>query len=185
MIRKTAFIVLLVLLVALAAVGCKQQQAQWGSGQAGQRPVVAPPPMTKSPEEIRQLESLAQANPKNANAWIALGNAQMDAQRYAEAILSYQRSLDIDPNNVDVRVDMGTCYRGVGQSERAGEEYQKASKINPRHPNAHLNAGVVLAYDLNRPKDALKSFERYLEVFPQAPNAEAIREEIRKIKAAR
>jgi tetratricopeptide (TPR) repeat protein len=171
------------LLIVAVFAGCKQQQTQWGSGQAGQRPVVAPPPMIKSPEEIRQLESLTQANPKNANAWIALGNAQMDAQRYAEAIISYQRALDLDPKNVDIRVDMGTCYRGIGQSERAIEEYQKAIKINPRHPNAYLNSGVVYAYDLNRPKDALKSFERYLEVFPQAPNAEGIREEIRKLKA--
>lgn len=174
--------VVLTMLLIAALAGCKQQQAQWGSGQAGQRPVVAPPPMIKSPEEIRQLESIAQANPKNVNAWIALGNSQMDAQRYAEAILSYQRSLDLDPKNVDVRVDMGTCYRGVGQPERAIEEYQKAIKINPRHPNAYLNSGVVYAYDLKRPADALRAFERYLEVYPQAPNAEAIRQEIRKLK---
>ena len=174
--------IVLALLVVAVVAGCKQQQAQWGSGQSGQRPVVVPSPTVKSPEEIRQLETLARANPKNANAWIALGNSQMDAQRYADAIISYQRSLDLDPKNVDVRVDMGTCYRGVGQSERAIEEYQKAIKVNPRHPNAHLNMGVVYAYDLNRPKDALRSFERYLEVFPQAPNAEAIREEIRKLK---
>lgn len=174
------------LLIAAVLTGCKQQQqSQWGSGQAGQRPVVAPPPMTKSPEEIRRLESIAQANPKNANAWIALGNSQMDAQRYADAVLSYQRALDIDPKNVDVRVDMGTCYRGVGDSLRAIEEYQKAIKINPRHPNAHMNSGVVYAYDLNKPAEAVRSFERYLEVFPQAPNAEAIRQEIRKWSTAK
>jgi tetratricopeptide (TPR) repeat protein len=173
---------LLALVIVAAVAGCKQQQAQWGSGQTGQRPVVAPPPFVKSAEEVRQLETLARANPKNANAWIALGNAQMDAQRYADAIISYQQALDLDPKNVDVRVDMGTCYRGVGQPERSIEEYQKAIKINPRHPNAHLNMGVVYAYDLNRPKDALRSYERYLEVFPQAPNAEAVRAEIRKLK---
>jgi tetratricopeptide (TPR) repeat protein len=173
------------LLVAAAVIGCKQQQqTQWGAGSGGQQPVVAPPPMVKGPEEIKQLEGLARANPKNAGAWITLGNAQMDAQRYADAIIAYQRALELDPNNVDVRVDLGTCYRGVGQSERAIEEYQKAIKINPRHPNAYLNSGVVYAYDLRRPKDALRSFERYLEVFPQAPNAEAVREEIRKLKAA-
>ncbi len=180
--RRTMVIALL---TAAALMGCKQQeQARWGSGQAGQRPVVAPPAVIKSPEEIRRLEAIARANPKNANAWTALGNAQMDAQRYAEAIISYQRSLDIDPKNVDVRVDMGTCYRGVGDSERAIEEYQKAIQINPRHPNAHMNSGVVFAYDLNRPKDAVRSFERYLEVFPQAPNAEQIRQEIRKFQQA-
>ena len=178
---------LLVLLIATAViVGCKQQQqAQWSQGQAGQSPVVASPPMLKSPQEIQQLETLAKANPKNADAWIALGNAQMDAQRFAEAIISYQRSLDIDPKNVNVRVDMGTCYRGVGQPEKAVEEYRKAMKYDPRHAMAHMNSGVVLAFDLGRKAEAVKEFEKYLELDPNAPNAADIRQEIQKLKAAK
>lgn len=181
--RKGIAIVVFVVLVAVALAGCKQQQqAQWGQGQAGQNQVVAPPAMVKNPAEIQQLEAIAKANAGNANAWIALGNAQMDAQRFAEAIISYQRALDLDPKNVDVLVDMGTCYRGVGQPEKAIEEYKKASKIDPRHPMAQMNAGVVYAYDLGRKAEALKSFEKYLELAPNAPNAADIRGEIQKLK---
>jgi tetratricopeptide (TPR) repeat protein len=178
---------MLVLLVATAVLyGCKQQQqGQWGQGQAGQNQVVAPPAMIKGPQEIQQLESLAKANPRNADAWTALGNAQMDAQRFAEAIISYQRSLDINPKNVDVRVDMGTCYRGVGQPEKAVEEYRKAMKIDPRHPMARMNAGVVLANDLGRKTEAVKEFEKYLELAPNAPNAVDIRQEVQRMKAAK
>lgn len=176
-------IVLLVLIVVAVSTGCKQQQqSQWGQGQAGQNPVVAPPPMVKNPAEIQQLESLAKANPKNVAAWIALGNAQMDAQRFADAIIAYQRALDLDPKNVDVRVDMGTCYRAVGQPEKAIEEYKKASKIDPRHAMAQMNAGVVYAYDLGKRPEATKAFERYLELAPAAPNADQIRDELRKLK---
>ena len=174
--------VLMLFVVALVA-GCKQQQqAQWGQGQAGQSPVVVPPASVMSPDEIRQLESLTKANPGNVQAWIALGNAQMDAQRFSEAIIAYQRALDIDPKNVDVRVDMGTCYRGVGQPEKAIEEYRKAIKVNPRHPMAYMNSGVVLAYDLNRKAEAKKAFEKYLELAPNAPNAAQIREELQKLQ---
>jgi tetratricopeptide (TPR) repeat protein len=181
--RKPTALVVFVVLVAAVFVGCKQQQqSQWSQGQAGQNQVVAPPAMVKNPAEIQQLEAIAKANAGNANAWIALGNAQMDAQRFAEAIISYQRALDLDPKNVDVRVDMGTCYRGVGQPQKAIEEYQKASKINPRHPMAQMNAGVVYAYDLGKKAEAIKSFEKYLELAPNAPNAEDIRGEIQKLK---
>ncbi|MEK6743552.1 MAG: tetratricopeptide repeat protein [Nitrospirota bacterium] len=178
---------MLVLLIAAAVVsGCKQQQqGQWSQGQAGQNQVVTPPAMIKGPQEIQQLESLAKANPKNAAAWTALGNAQMDAQRFAEAIISYQRSLAIDPRNVDVRVDLGTCYRGVGQPEKAVEEYRKGMKIDSRHPMAHMNAGVVLAFDLGRRAEAAKEFEKFLELSPNAPNAADIRQEIQKLKAAK
>jgi len=141
--------------------------------------------MIKSPQEIQQLESLAKANPRNADAWTALGNAQMDAQRFAEAIISYQRSLELDPKNVNVRVDMGTCYRGVGQPEKAIEEYRKGMKFDPRHAMAHMNAGVVLAHDLGRKAEAVKEFEKYLELDPNAPNAADIRQEIQKLKASK
>lgn len=175
--------VLFAVIIAAIATGCKQQQqAQWSQGQGGQNQVVVPPAMVKNPAEIQQLETLAKANPKNVNAWITLGNAQMDAQRFAEAIVAYQRALDLDPRNVDVRVDMGTCYRGVGQPERAIEEYKKASQIDPKHPMARMNAGVVYAFDLGRNAEAIKSFEKYLELAPNAPNAGQIRQEISRLK---
>ena len=176
-------IIVLMLFVAAVAAGCKQQQAQWSQGQAGQSPVVMPAPSVMSPDEVRQLESLAKANPGNVKAWIALGNAQMDAQRFSDAIIAYQRALDLDPKNVDVRVDMGTCYRGVGQPEKAIGEYKKGLQYNPRHAMAYMNSGVVYAYDLGKKAEAINSFKKYLELAPNAPNAAQIREEIQKLEA--
>jgi len=184
--RERTVLVVLAVIVAVALSACKQQQqSQWSQGQAGQNQVVNTPAMVMNPADIQRLETIAKANAGNADAWITLGNAQMDAQRFAEAIISYQRALDLDPKNVNVRVDMGTCYRGVGQPEKAVEEYRKASKIDPRHPMAHMNAGVVLAYDLGRKAEAAKSFEKYLDLAPNAPNAADIRQQIQQLKAAK
>lgn len=181
--KRTVYVALVVL-IAVALSACKQQQqSQWSQGQAGQNQVVNPPAMVKNPAEIQQLETIAKANTGNVNAWIALGNAQMDAQRFAEAISSYQRALDLDPKNSDVRVDMGTCYRGVGQPEKAIEEYKKASKYDPKHAMTYMNSGVVYAYDLNKKAEAIKSFEKYLELAPNAPNAADIRQQIQQLKS--
>jgi cytochrome c-type biogenesis protein CcmH/NrfG len=176
-------ITMLLILAIIAIAGCKQQQqAPWGSGEAGKKSVVMPPPVVPNPQEIQRVESVAKANPNNKDAWIALGNVQMDAQLFADAIVAYQRALELDPKNVDVRVDMGTCYRGVNQPEKAIEEYQKALQINPRHSNAWMNSGVVYAHDLNKPAEAIKAFEKYLEIVPNAPNARQIRAEIERLK---
>jgi tetratricopeptide (TPR) repeat protein len=85
---------------------------------------------------------------------------------------------------VDVRVDMGTCYRNTGRPDRAVEEYRKALAINPRHLNAHRNLGVVLAFDLGDKKQAIKAFEEYLRLSPNAPDADQLRQEIARLKAA-
>jgi regulator of sirC expression with transglutaminase-like and TPR domain len=46
-----------------------------------------------------------------------------------------------------------------------------------------MNAAVALSTDLNRPAEAAKEFEKYLELAPNAPNADAIRQTIIELKA--
>ncbi len=120
----------------------------------------------------------------NADAWTALGNALMDSNRFGEAVDAYQKSLAINPKNVDVRVDMGTCLKNSGRPQLAVEEYRKAIKIDPNHRNAHRNMGVVLAFDLNDKKGAIREFEKYLELVPNAPDAADIRQTISALNAA-
>ena len=141
-IMKKRFLVLVFVLIA--AVGCSQQR-QEPKGQAAYPGGAA---VAISPEEMRLLEQAAKQSPKNAAAWIALGNALMDSSRFGEAADAYQKALALDPKNVDVRVDMGTCLKNSGRPQQAVEEYRKAIKINPNHVNAHRNMAVALAFDL-------------------------------------
>jgi tetratricopeptide (TPR) repeat protein len=148
----------------------------------GQSPYPGGPVQGQS--EITFLQDIVRQDPKNVGAWIKLGNFLMDTHRYQEAIDAYQKAIELDPKNVDVRVDMGTCYRNIGRPDSAVEEYRKAIAINPRHLNAHRNLGMVLAFDLGDKKQAIKEFEEYLRLSPNAPDADQLRQEIARLKAA-
>jgi tetratricopeptide (TPR) repeat protein len=174
-------IVVSIVLILIASAGCSQQRQE----QKGQGAYPSAAPQVVSPGEIKILEETAKANPKKVGAWTALGNALMDSRRFTEAIDAYQKSLDIDPKNVDVRVDMGTCYKNIGKPDMALEEYRKALKINPNHPYAHRNSGVVLAFDLHNKAQGIKEFEKYLEVAPNAPDAGQVRHTIEQLKAGK
>ncbi len=174
-------IVLLIVLVLTVFAGCNQQQPQQPQGQAGYPGGV----MMKSPEEIRQLEQLAKQAPRNPEAWIMLGNSLMDSNRFAEAADAYQKGLLLDPKNTNVRVDMGTCLKNSGKPQQAVEEYKKALKIDPNHVNANRNMGVVLAFDLNDRKRAAAFFERYLELAPDARDAQEIRQLVQNLKSSK
>ncbi|MDA8410059.1 MAG: tetratricopeptide repeat protein [Treponema sp.] len=123
------------------------------------------------------------AAPTTKEGWISLGNQQMDSGNYSDAIFAYGKALELDPSNVDVRVDMGTCYRNIGQPQQAITIYKKALQINPRHPNAWRNSGVVYYYDLHDNANALVAFRKYLEVSPQAADAAQILQTIATITA--
>jgi len=133
-------------------------------------------------DKIPQLQELVRQDPKNLNAWIGLGNSLMDSGRFTEAVDAYQKALELDPKNTDIRVDMGTCYRSAGQPDRAAEEYKKAIASNPGHPNAHRNLGIVLAFDLKNKREAIREFEEYLRVAPNAPDAQNIFQLIAELK---
>lgn len=173
--------VLFMVLVSIVVVGCDQQRQKAPKG--GQPMPGAT--MMKSPEEIRRLEELAKQSPKSAEAWIMLGNALMDSNRFGEGADAYGKALELDPKNVNVRVDRGTCLRNMGKPKEAIEEYRRALKIDPNHVNANRNTGVVLTYDLGDKKGAIKAFEKYLEVAPTAPDAAQIRQLIQELKTGK
>ena len=109
----------------------------------------------------------------------------MDSSRFSEAIDAYEKALALEPKNADVRVDLGTCYRNTGKPDMAVKEYRKALEVNPQHMHALKNMGIVYAYDLRDSKEAVKAFEKALSIAPNDPDAERLKQEIQKLKAAK
>ncbi|MHB8882915.1 MAG: tetratricopeptide repeat protein [Thermodesulfovibrionales bacterium] len=174
--------ILLVTMIVLAAYACqkKEDKPQY-QFPVGGGPVQGVP--IQGHDDVKMLKEALAKDPKNLEAWIKLGNTTMDGNRFSEAVEAYQKALELDPKNVDVRVDMGTCYRNIGKPDIAVREYKKALEINPNHLNAHKNMAVVLAYDLKDTAQAIREFEKVLQIAPGAPDAEAVRQEIQKMKA--
>lgn len=163
-------------LVIVMAAGCQRQESSAPIPTGG-----GPSPMVFQ-NEINTLNSILAKDPKNLNALIKLGNIHMDTNNFPKAIEAYERALAIDPKNQNVRVDMGACYRSVGRSDRALALFEEATTMDPNHAIGHMNAGIVLLYDFNKPEEALVRFERFLELAPTHPNANGIRTMVQEIR---
>lgn len=174
-------LIVAVALVIITSAGCQQKeepkpQYQFPTGPGG---------TVQSMDQEKMLKEVLAKDPKNLNALISLGNMMMDSSRFSEAVDAYQKALDIDPKNTDVRVDMGTCYKNMGKPDIAVKEYLRALEINPKHMHALKNLGIVYAYDLHDSKEAVKTFEKALATDPNDPDAEKMKQEIQKLKAAK
>src|ERR1700690_108717 len=170
---KKIIVVAVVSFMTLVAIGCRQQEQK--------QQVTYTPASPPAQLQIDQMAQAAKMAPKNAQAWIDLGNALMDSQRFNEGIDAYDKALVLEPKNVNVLVDEGTCYRGLRKFDKAVEQYRKALKIDPNFPNGHRNLGVVLAFDLNKKPEAIKELNRYLEIAPNAPDAGAIKQTVQEL----
>lgn len=110
----------------------------------------------------------------NAGDWAQAGNDYYDWMEQSEgaavvrsakqAIAAYQRSLEIDPDNLDVRTDMAIAYLNDPDNPmKAIEETGKVLERDPSHPQANFNRGVMLTL-IGRYDEAIAQYERVQEL---------------------
>ena len=149
------------------------------------RASVVPPAGSAQPEvtaRINALREMVKGDPKNLSAWVELGNLYFDTDRPEEAIEAYSNYLALNPDNPDVRTDLGIMYRKLGDIDRALEEFREAAQIAPRHVNSRYNIGVILLHDKQDANGAVKAWEEYLLVDSKSERAERVRMQIEKLK---
>jgi cytochrome c-type biogenesis protein CcmH/NrfG len=132
--------------------------------------------------KIQPLKDILKKDPKNLSAWVELGNLYFDSNQPKEAIDAYSHYLAIKPDNPDVRTDMGTMYRKIGNFDRAIEEFRKAAQSNPKHATSRYNIGVVLLHDKGDVKGAIKAWEDYLRADPNSDKALRVKAQMEKLK---
>jgi len=114
---------------------------------------------------------------------VQLGNLYYDNRVYPEAIEYYNRALDVRPNDINVRTDLGTAYWYSGSPEKAVKEYEKSLAIDPSHPNTLFNMGVVRSEGLKDHAGAIAAWEKLLNSNPQYPEKQKIQDLITKARS--
>lgn len=141
-------------------------------------PPVQPDPIAGRSQELDALIRETSQNPENVVAWTDLGNLYFDTNQFDKAIWAYQKSLELQPDNPNVLTDMGVMYRRKGQPEEAVKAFDKAISVDPKHEVSRFNKGIVLLHDLNKPQEAIRSWEALLKVnpFAMAPGGKSVDE---------
>jgi tetratricopeptide (TPR) repeat protein len=155
------------------SVGPSSMPAAAPASSQTQTPVMDP---TTFLRDEASLKSILGSNPKDLNALIRLGNLYYDNSKYQDAIEYYGKALEIDPNNVDVRTDRGSCYWSLGQADAAIGEFQKSLQVNPSHGQTLYNLGIVYLHGKNDMEGARKAWQRLLATNPEFPDRSRIQE---------
>jgi tetratricopeptide (TPR) repeat protein len=138
-------------------------------------PVGQPPNVSQlAPAEAAEPPDVSQLAP--AEAARTLANWNYDRQNWTHAIEHYEQAIARGADNPDVRTDLGSCFRFLGQPQKALEQYEIAQKENPLHENSLFNQISLLA-DLLHDKERAQTVARdFLARFPQSPRAESARQ---------
>ena len=131
---------------------------------------------------IKQLQGEAEQNPKDPEIPLRLANFLYDQRQYQQAIEWYQKSLAINPKNVNARTDLGTAYFYIGQAGRALEEYNQSLAIDPDHKPTLLNVIVVNLEGTHDIAAAQRAWDRLHNLDPANPALPSLKQ---KLDAAR
>jgi tetratricopeptide (TPR) repeat protein len=85
----------------------------------------------------KQIESLLNraiaADPKIPEAHLQLGNLHADQGKFPEAILEYQRALQLNSDLADAHYRLAQSYVRTGQKDKAQEQFQVYQQLRAQH----------------------------------------------------
>ena len=131
---------------------------------------------------INRMRERLNQNPRDAEALIALGNANFDIQRFDKARDLYLTLLEVDPLNSRVRTDLASSYRNLGETDRAVKALRMVLKKDSNHETALYNLGVIFLNDQRDPDTAIGFWETLIGQNPQSAIAFGLKQKISELR---
>lgn len=106
-----------------------------------------------------------------ATASFKRGKTLFDKGNFKEAIVNYDRTLELEPNWAEAHVQRGYALRMNHELDKALEDYDKASELDPRTTannrvvaQAYTNHGQILSMQLKL-DEAISDFNKAIKSF--------------------
>ena len=141
--------------------------------------------LKKYPLALDQYRKAISINPNSVEAYVQMGICYENMEDYTLSLGQLQKAISLDPNNVLAHVHMGYCYEMLNNLQLALDHYQRAIAINPNDAHPRYFAGMLLGYKLKRIYEGASELETYLELDPNASNADDVRKKIKNLRAQR
>jgi len=116
---------------------------------------------------IKELQAALKIAPEDDLAWTFLGDIHYDSRKVSSAITAYKKAVEINDRNFMAWYHMGIAYDDdKRKDEDADRCYRKALEAKPDPPVALvLRLAEINEVDvLNRPKEALKFYQLYVDL---------------------
>jgi tetratricopeptide (TPR) repeat protein len=135
-----------------------------------------------NPEKMLYYLQRAYAlEPNDYDTLLILANETFDAGKYEDAKPLYTKAVELKPDNLDVRTDLGTTYWKLNDLDKAIDIFQTVLRTNPKHEFALRNLAVVSIQkgDAATAEDAVN---RLASVSPQNEALATLRQDLTQLK---
>jgi tetratricopeptide (TPR) repeat protein len=95
-------------------------------------------------QALKEIGRAQQFAPKNPQVHFAYGRAYTKLRRRADAIASYRRAIEIDPDLWQAHAELGGQLEVEGNTAAARKEFEQVIRLKPDFAMGHFNLGVAL-----------------------------------------
>jgi tetratricopeptide (TPR) repeat protein len=133
-----------------------------------------------------QFKKAVEVRPDYLPAHATLAKLSLQGEDYAGAETHLRRLLQSGLNSAELHLDLGVAYKGLGQYDKALQEYDAAEKLNPQLAAIYLNRGIIFAKHKDAPEKGLEYYEKFMAMAPESDsNVGALVEDARQMIAAK
>lgn len=115
-------------------------------------------------------EDILEKSPNKARAFNEYGLHVLAAEDPEKALRLLNRSLQLDPYQPEVYVNLGLVFEKLGRIDNALAAYDRAIFTHPESPAAYYNLGVLYYRTLKDRSKALDHFLKARELDPLEPD---------------
>jgi len=143
-----------------------------GMPAAGAQPPGGSNPMATVMQQLAALKETIAKDPNNFEALAQLGGMYMEAAKFPQAAGYLERAIAVR-DDANVRVDLGICYKQMGQPEKALTSFQQAVKLAPGQWQPLFNEAIELI-ELKRMDEARTIATQLQQMRPQDPEVQKL-----------
>lgn len=133
----------------------------------------------QSPEEAGALlQRAVREDPRNIHALTTLGNHCTHVKAYPQAIETYHKVLELDPQKADVLFNLGFIFANIGMYTAAEEMLSKVAAIKPDFTDKALFNLAIVQQKLDKWPESIASLEAAVAFRPENQQAQEYLKEL-------
>ncbi len=161
--KKWSIAVIVLSIAAIVVIAAITANKKNMASSADQREIVQPKGPMLGPEPIIGASAL----PDDPKVLATLGDSYFEKQMFEQAVIVYEKTIALTPDDVDTYNDLGLAYLYTGRPEKALEKLRKGTEVNPSYQRIWLSLGFTLL-SLERHGEARPVLEKTVELSPES-----------------
>jgi tetratricopeptide (TPR) repeat protein len=105
-----------------------------------------------------------------SRAYYNRANTRKMMGRYDDALVDYNRTLELHPQHVDARNNRGNMYADMKDDDKALEDFNEIIRMDPKYVNAYYNRGNMYRRR-NMHQDAIRDYTMAIQLCPKYADA--------------